>query len=376
MDDILISVIVPIYNTSKYLDRCMQSIISQTVKNIEIILIDDGSTDNSLAICKEYEKMYKNIRVYHQKNLGQGAARNIGIVKARGKYIGFVDSDDYIDKNMYKYMLGLAENNELDIVCCKYERVFSNEDVFKAIEINKTNKLKVGKENLIKSFLLNEISASPCDKVFRKEFLLNNNIMFPEGSYYEDIYMILSSVYYSNTLILNETAFYKYFKRINSTTLLSDERHLSDLYKQIKNCYNFIYKNYDYKKFSIELKSSKFLYNNMILKLLKDLNKEIKAERFFEKLPKKLIIFGASAAGGLIKYFCDIFNIEVLFFCDNSEPKWGNKLEQKTIIQPKQLLNLVNMEYGIYIASMHYKEIYIQLSEFGLDNKIVDIDIF
>lgn len=376
MDKILISVIVPIYNTSKYLDRCLQSIINQTFKNTEIILIDDGSTDNSLEICKKNVARYKNIKLYSKRNSGQGATRNFGILEAKGKYIGFVDSDDYIDRNMYEYMLGLAECNDSDIVCCKYDRISNSEDIYKKIEINRVDKIENDKEDIIKSFLLNEISASPCDKIFRKDLLIKNNIRFPESTYYEDIYMILNSIYHSNKVVINKTAFYKYFKRNDSTTLISDEKHLNDLYNQIVKCYSFIYENYDYRNLEIELKSAKFLHTNMFLKIIKDLSKEKEVMHYFERLSKKLVIFGASSAGELMKYFCDLFDINVLYFCDNSELKWENKLADITIISPKKLVELMDDKYGIYIASMHYKDIYNQLSEFGLKDKIIDLNFF
>lgn len=113
-----VSVIVPVYNVEKYLARCVDSITSQTYENLDIILVDDGSTDNSGRICGEYAKKDTRIRVIHQKNKGASAARNCGITAASGNYIGFIDSDDWIDKDMYELLVNTAIEHHADIVRC------------------------------------------------------------------------------------------------------------------------------------------------------------------------------------------------------------------------------------------------------------------
>ncbi len=112
-----VSIIVPVYNSGKYLKTCLDSLVNQTLKNIEIIAVDDCSTDNSLLILMDYAKKYHNIKVYHNReNLGQGASRNRGLDVARGEYIGFVDSDDYIRYTMYEDMYKAAVNNSAPLV--------------------------------------------------------------------------------------------------------------------------------------------------------------------------------------------------------------------------------------------------------------------
>ena len=118
----LISVIVPIYNVENYLKECIESIISQTYTNIELILVDDGSTDKSGEICDKYAEKDKRIEVIHKKNAGVSAARNTGLESASGEYIAFVDSDDYIDKTMLEVLANLLEMNEADVAMCAFER--------------------------------------------------------------------------------------------------------------------------------------------------------------------------------------------------------------------------------------------------------------
>ena len=119
-DEELISIIIPVYNVEKYIEKCISSVIKQTYKNIEIILIDDGSTDNCGKLCDEYAKKDNRIKVFHQKNRGVSSARNKGIVECNGKYIGFVDGDDIIDEDMYKKLYESITKNESDLAICNY----------------------------------------------------------------------------------------------------------------------------------------------------------------------------------------------------------------------------------------------------------------
>ena len=122
----LISIIVPVYKVEKYIDECIKSIINQTYTNLEIILIDDGSPDNCGKICDEYAKNDKRIKVIHQKNMGQSVARNVGLEYAKGDYIGFVDSDDYIKNNMFEVLHNNLVSYNADISICNIIKVKNN----------------------------------------------------------------------------------------------------------------------------------------------------------------------------------------------------------------------------------------------------------
>ena len=126
MSNILVSIIVPVYNTGEYLYKCLDSIIDQNLQEIELILINDGSTDNSAEICDRYSEKDKRVRVIHKKNEGVSIARNVGIRAAKGEYIGFIDSDDWIEKEMYQDMYYHAKNKEADIVMCDVCTVYDN----------------------------------------------------------------------------------------------------------------------------------------------------------------------------------------------------------------------------------------------------------
>ena len=137
----LITVIIPVYNKEEYLEKTLNSIINQSYKNLEIIIINDGSTDNSKYICDKFQNQDKRINLVNTKNYGAGHARNIGIKMAKGNYISFIDADDYIDKDYYKILYNMIINNEADMAECRYIRVNEEQEI--NIEKNQIQDIKV-----------------------------------------------------------------------------------------------------------------------------------------------------------------------------------------------------------------------------------------
>ena len=181
-----ISIIVPIYNAEKYLNKCIDSIINQTKKELEIILINDGSTDNSETIIKKYDD--KRIKYFKNKNQGIGKTRNFGIDKATGKYIMFLDSDDFLELNACEKMYEKAEKEELDIVVCDYYRYFDNgkkEEV--KLPDFKNSSLKEN-PNIISEHL------SPWAKIYKTDLIKKNNIKFVENLKYEDAPFVIEAL--------------------------------------------------------------------------------------------------------------------------------------------------------------------------------------
>lgn len=205
MENIKISVIVPIYNTEKFLRKCIESILNQTLQEIEIILINDGSTDNSHNICLEYAEKYpEKIRYINNKNIGCSATRNLGIELAKGEYIAFVDSDDYIEKTMYEELWNEKEKNESDIVVCGMTYINI---------VEKTEKISVPKS--IKSyndyFNVNNRIANPYNKIFRKKLILDNKITFPSNTHNgEDLVFCFKAYLSTNKISHISKSFYNY----------------------------------------------------------------------------------------------------------------------------------------------------------------------
>lgn len=156
-----VSVIVPIYNVEKYLDRCMESLLNQTLKDIEIILVDDGSPDNCPKMCDDYAKKDERVKVIHKKNAGLGYARNSGLEIAMGEYVAFVDSDDYVELNMYEKLYETAQSTRSDTVFCGFKKYFSDG---RTIQHQHTKTLLTFKNDEVTDLMLDFIASSPIYK--------------------------------------------------------------------------------------------------------------------------------------------------------------------------------------------------------------------
>lgn len=221
-----ISIIVPIYNSSKYLKKCINSITNQTLEDIEIILVDDNSTDSSLDIIKNYEKEDSRIKVIHlDENKGIGSARNIGIEEANGKYIGFVDSDDYIHPKMYERLFFGAERNNVEIARCDkvsllygidYKKLYNKENNRKDSQIIKPKKTPY--------YLINE-SCACWNKIYRHDFIEKFN--FPTNLKYEDYPFTVEILGSADRIYSTNKKMYYYRRRIGSNS--NDERKNLDI---------------------------------------------------------------------------------------------------------------------------------------------------
>lgn len=212
----LISIIVPVYNVEKYLSKCLDSIVNQTYKNLEIILVDDGSTDNSGDICDEYANKDNRIKVIHKENGGLSDARNKGMNIAKGEYVGFVDSDDYIAKDMYEYLYAFAVKNDLDVAMCASCDVYEDKIIypknFESIILDK-------KEKIIENIFINPFggaAVSVCSKLFKYDVI--KNIRFDLGKTYEDVYFLLKWIANTNKFGRCDKVKYYYVQRGESIT--------------------------------------------------------------------------------------------------------------------------------------------------------------
>lgn len=182
-----VSIIVPIYNVEKYIERCIKSLISQTYRDIEILLINDGSLDDSKNICERYEKIDKRIKLYNKENGGLSDARNYGLKRATGEYILFVDSDDYIESNAVEVLIAEMQKDNLDIVAGNAALEADGEDK-KYLDITKhdDNKVTNGLEYYVSSIETDCFQASPWVYMYKSEIILKNNLFFEKGILHED----------------------------------------------------------------------------------------------------------------------------------------------------------------------------------------------
>lgn len=238
-----ISIIVPIYNTEQYLERCLQSLINQNYKNIEIILVNDGSTDNSLAICNKYKNNDNRIIVINKKHTGVSDTRNIGIKRATGDYIGFVDSDDYIDKDMFKNLINGAEKYKCEISMCDLVETYNIND---EIEEYKLKYMQLDKKQALEQLLYDKnIGNYVMVKLFKRE--LFDNIQFPVGRLYEDIATTYKLFSRANHILYIPIPMYHYYQRSDSiVNNISKEsiqhyiRAVFERYYDLKNNYKYL----------------------------------------------------------------------------------------------------------------------------------------
>ncbi len=216
----LISIIVPVYNVEKYLQECLDSVLAQTYKNLEIILIDDGSTDNCPQICDDYAAKDKRIKVIHQKNQGVSAARNAGLKMAKGEYIGFVDSDDYIKPDMYEYLYQLISKDNADMAMCN----MCQTDTFRSSDPIEKDYLFISAKDIFNysDWML------PVNKLYKSSIFYN--IRFQEGlSHGEDAYAIFKIIQKISFISLGKEAKYYYRQNNSSACHKFKPSHLKEL---------------------------------------------------------------------------------------------------------------------------------------------------
>lgn len=211
----LISIIVPVYNVEEYLSRCVNSILNQTYRDFELLLINDGSTDNSGAICEDFSKRDPRIKVIHKENGGLSDARNIGIDSAQGKFFLFVDSDDFIHPNMLELLVSNIIETDSDISVCSFQKVYSEKDC----EIDYQNNIETctNLEALDKFFGSNDgVNVVTWNKLYKAE--LFNGIQFPKGRLHEDNFTTFKLLYRCRKVVYSNAKMYYYFQRNNSIT--------------------------------------------------------------------------------------------------------------------------------------------------------------
>jgi glycosyltransferase involved in cell wall biosynthesis len=215
----LLSIIVPVYKAEKYLRRCIESILVQSYQNYELILVDDGSPDDSGLICDEYAKKDSRIKSFHKSNGGLSSARNFGLDIAAGIYVGFVDSDDWITPDMYEHLVGLCKKHDVDIASCSY---ISTADDANTIVNSEAPRIRCfNQADALRFYLQRGISGktndySACTKVYRRE--LFGNLRFPNGRIYEDMATNFQLLTLTHAYVASEKICYYYYININSIT--------------------------------------------------------------------------------------------------------------------------------------------------------------
>lgn len=232
-----VSVVVPIYNNEKYISRCLISLIKQSLKEIEIIVVNDGSTDNTPAIIKKFSEVDGRIKVINQENLKQGAARNRGTVAAEGEYIGYVDSDDWVDLDYYEKLYNAAKKYNSDIALATNVRI-GNGKTKKRLHIEQEEFVTGLQEKIDISHQVK--NPCPTNKIYRRTMIQNNNITWPEGVYCEDKLFTIKTIYYSNGLVTVPDVYYYYYRNPNSTVNSKAKKLVHDKNNAKKSVLDFL----------------------------------------------------------------------------------------------------------------------------------------
>lgn len=316
----IVSIIIPVYNVEHYLDRCVNSVLNQTLKDIEIILVDDGSPDNCPQLCDEYAAKHDNIRVVHKANAGLGMACNSGLDVATGKYVAFVDSDDWVDSDMYATMVAEAEAHSAQMVFTGLKRVDENGNELGRLPHKDNIERYVG-ENVLR-LMRDMIASEPSTRydrdiqvsakvvLYNVDFLRSNQLRFVSERQYlsEDLLFNVSSLLKCNAAIVLPAYFYNYFVNTSSITSTLKANHIDKLNSTIQRLHELIndesnvftnsendirLKRYiigEIRSYTQQIASSKIPYNDK-LNLLRKTNglaclEDVDASYPFDMMPK------------------------------------------------------------------------------------------
>lgn len=238
---IKLSIIVPVYNAEEFLENCLISLHNQTIKDIEIILVDDGSTDKSLEICNSFAMLDARIKVLEQENSGQSVARNRALEMASGEFITFTDSDDWVDEDFYEKLLDAAIRYKADIACGSVIREKKSAGKIR-INYNEERVYIKAQEKIDAAGVPNMCYV--WNKVYRAEFLKSINLRFVNGMVFEDTDFVTRAVYFSNKIVTVPNTYYHYWTNENSTvrTMRSSDKKRLDSLRSKKSVLEFFAK--------------------------------------------------------------------------------------------------------------------------------------
>lgn len=227
-DTSLITVIVPVYNILEYLPRCVHSIMAQTYTNLEIILVDDGSTDGTGELCDELAGEDSRIKVYHKENGGSSSARNFGLKEARGQYVGFVDSDDYIAPDMYRQLLEGIRKYRVSAAQTARDEIDEKGNLLPNICAPPETPLIMGAEEFLRELLMHRGDCSFCTKLIRRDFFPED--AFPVGKLNEDFHLLVRMLPRIGSLVSLPEQAYHVFYRIGSNSRRADRENFSPVF--------------------------------------------------------------------------------------------------------------------------------------------------
>lgn len=335
-----VSIIVPVYNVEKYLERCLDSLINQTFKDIEIICIDDGSIDNSGKILDEYAAKDSRIKVIHQNNAGLSVTRNNGMKIASGNYINFVDSDDWIDLNFIEKLYDAAKRNNADIAVSDCLRIGNGRT---------KHRLNITKEviafNFQEKFDLCKQKRHPSatNKLYRVDILTSNNIFFPEGKFCEDKIFTCKAIFYAKSVVGIPGTYYYYYRRPGSIVKTYSKKIQEDKYCANETVLQFL------RSVNAEINEDSFCITKKEVKVLKIPLYKIKENLKFEKI--------------LLFNFIPIYKINI--------EKKKKSIERRKLRKEFKIKSNKKIEISPYYATNYNSKSNIDLITIAFNNSLV-----
>ena len=214
MEDIKVSIVIAVYNTEKYLKKCLDSIRNQTYMNLEVIMVNDGSTDNSIDILQKYEKEDNRFKLYEQSNQGPGAAKNMGLTQSTGDYLIFIDSDDWIDKDFIEKCVEKASINNADIIYCDYIKETQDGQIIKYGKLSNYSNETL--ENIVKLNMTEKIPCGASKKMIKRSIIKKSNACFSDVVAGEELQYTLRSVIAAKSIEFSSDSYYHYVQRAGS----------------------------------------------------------------------------------------------------------------------------------------------------------------
>ena len=267
-----VSVIVPVYNAEKYLHKCLDSLVNQTLEDIEIVLVNDGSTDNSGSILKEYQDRFPNkVKVFNKENGGQATARNLAIEKANGEYLAFVDSDDYADTSLCEKMVKKAEEMGVDMVVCDHYEVRGDKLEYKRF-----------KDYLNYRDMFVDALVSPWNKLIRKSTYVNSGVIFPEGYIYEDTAWFANLIpHLKNFAVIHEALLFHAINE-NSTMTKKQEERTANIFPVMEYVWQYFHDSglYEEYKTEVEYFFTRIMFMSSLQRISKVKNRKLKKSLF------------------------------------------------------------------------------------------------
>jgi len=316
-----ISIIVPVYNVQLYLRRCVDSLINQTFEDIEIILVNDGSTDHSPEICDEYARTDKRVKVIHKINGGLSDARNVGLVESRGDYVLFVDSDDYINHDSCEVLYRYGNMSNLDIVVGDAVRIESDSQTILARSEVSLNKVMKGTDFLKEQLENHYMHMASCFNLYNRKFLIDNELFFKKGIYHEDEQWTPRVLLRANRVQYIKLAFYNYIIRDNSITKKRDKsKNALDL---INTCYELerIYEKIE------DVKLKRLLYDYLSMLFLNAIHLgRLYDKKYSSYYDKKFLIGKPKSLRNRLKVCLFIFSKSIYKYVHDVQDHYRNSI--------------------------------------------------